>query len=398
MGRVSNIFFLSGPPFGFLLSLSLILTPSFLYAREIVKEDVRIAVETWVRHVTADAKPDAVIEKIKPHKIQGETVAYIVHFIDDGFCLCGADDLVLPVYFYSPRGTYDQKDPNMNYILWEISTRLKHLKEGLKEKDPKLQEYQEALKERSAFWHDLIQGQIPDRTVRNREVKDDPIMMELSLTSKWNQGGSSPGSATYNAQCPVLNPPNEHTVVGCVATATSQIMYYWEWPATGENTGQTKYNYRWRSDWDEEALSTNPVIPSGYPWNDRLRWIDTPPQGGRLQMNGYWDESLYDKAKTLSSDGEYLSRLEDLWNDLTHEEVVCSVDFGSTPYHWSLMRDQWSSLPPGGGDAMAMFCYHVGVALNMDYGIKGSTASAIDIDNVLEDHCKKATPRGRGFA
>jgi len=50
----------------FLLALSLILTPGPVEARGRGEQEVRAAVETWGRYVTADARPAAVIERMEP--------------------------------------------------------------------------------------------------------------------------------------------------------------------------------------------------------------------------------------------------------------------------------------------------------------------------------------------
>jgi hypothetical protein len=105
------------------LVLSLVFTPVLLEARELTEQEVRAAVQTWVRHVTADARPDAVIEKMEPYEIDGERVAYIAHLEDGGFCLCGTNDVVLPVYLYSPGGKFSTGNPFYQYVLWEIAER-----------------------------------------------------------------------------------------------------------------------------------------------------------------------------------------------------------------------------------------------------------------------------------
>ncbi len=112
----------------------LILSPGGLQAKALNESAVKTAVQTWVRYVTADARPDAVIESMEPYVVKGKVVAYIAHLAGGGFCLSGADDLVLPAYFYSPQGTYDQKNPDYQYILWEISTRLDYFQKQLAEK------------------------------------------------------------------------------------------------------------------------------------------------------------------------------------------------------------------------------------------------------------------------
>ena len=99
---------------GLVLGTMLLLAPARLGAAELTENEVRAAVQTWVRLVTADARPDAVIARMEAHSVGGEVVAYIAHLGGGGFCLCGADDWLAPVYLYSPGGTYNPTTPTTN--------------------------------------------------------------------------------------------------------------------------------------------------------------------------------------------------------------------------------------------------------------------------------------------
>jgi hypothetical protein len=284
-----------------ILVFCLILIPGLLYAKEFSEQEVRAAVETWVRYVTADARPDAVIERMESHKVEGKIVAYIAHLSGGGFCLCGMDDLVLPVYLYSPEGKYDPENPGYQYILWEIETRLKELRKGVKKKLVELEPYQEALSERSVFWQELIDGRIPARVEAARAkalAEDTPFQMTLTLTCRWHQ------DSPYNAQCPTKN--GVRCPVGCVATAMAQIMYYWKWPHRGEGSAD-------------------------------------------------------------------------------------DINFGNTTYNWRIIQDSHPTTTPGGDAEVAKLCHHVGVAVGMDYGTRGSVASSEDIDDAFEDHFRYDT-------
>jgi len=79
----------------------------------------------------------------------------------------------------------------------------------------------------------------------NRYLNSSPDMLTQSgkgksvdplLQCKWDQG------YPYNALCPI-DPagPGGHVLAGCVATAMSQVMYYWRHPMQG--TGSHSYNY-----------------------------------------------------------------------------------------------------------------------------------------------------------
>ncbi|HSQ75373.1 MAG TPA: Spi family protease inhibitor, partial [Bacteroidota bacterium] len=102
------------------LLLVLLLVPCTVRANGLTEHQARLAVETWVRSVTADARPNAVIQRMEPHQSDGQTVAYIAHLAGGGYCLCGADEAVLPVYLYSPNGSYDPQNPACQAILQEI--------------------------------------------------------------------------------------------------------------------------------------------------------------------------------------------------------------------------------------------------------------------------------------
>jgi hypothetical protein len=359
-----------------LLVLCLILAPASVHASELTEQEVGAALQTWVRHVTADAKPDAVIERMEPHQVKGETVAYIAHLEGGGFCLCGADDLVLPVYFYSPRGTYDSQNPNYQYILWEIGARLTTLQKGLEDGDQKLQPYQQARSERATFWQELIAGRVPARVEGRESPPTEPISMTLNRTSRWDQ------ISPYNDHCPELTPSaDEHVFVGCNAVATSQIMYYWQWPTTGLGTDSVIYYYRWRSGWDSEPLATDPGISGDY--SGRLRYDSV---GHTLQMNGYWDNSIYGSAQGISDSTAYQNALAALWSRMTQATKTPYADFRATTYNWGVIQGTHAD-PPDAGDAeVAKLNAHVAIAVDTTFGLWGSNSFfGNDVDG-LEDH------------
>lgn len=361
--------------------LCLIVIPTFLQAKEMTEAEVRSAVQTWVRHVTADARPDAVVEKMEPYLVDGTIVAYVAHLAGSGFCLCGANDLVLPVYLYSPQGIYDPSIPDYQAVLQEIAERVRYLQKGVEEKDPGLESYQQALSERVFFWQDLVAGRIPPR-IEEKDAAGEPDMMELNLTSTWDQ------HSPYNDLCPPTPPPgaDEHTLVGCGPTAISQIMYYWKWPNTGAGPNASNtYNYRWRNNWDEESLAMNPNIPADDDWVGRLEWTSVGVD--RLRMNGYWDEKLYVAAQAINANAAYLNALAALYNRLTLASDTNTANFGATTYNWSIMQDDHTD-PVDAGDAeVAKLCYHAGMAIEgMGYGFSESGAPSDNVEAALQNH------------
>ena len=75
------------------------------------RNEIKAAVETWVREWTPHARPDAIVESLEPYVKDNETCAYIARLSSKGYCLCGGDPLVLPVYLYCPEGSYDPRNP-----------------------------------------------------------------------------------------------------------------------------------------------------------------------------------------------------------------------------------------------------------------------------------------------
>jgi len=362
---------------GLLLLLTMLLTPSPLQANGFGEQEVRAAVETWVRHVTADARPDAVVERMEPYQVNGETVAYIAHLKDGGFCITGADALLLPVYLYSPRGTYDAENPALQYILWEIGARLEYIRQDLATKGPSGLQYQDELSERAAYWQDLIAGRVPAR-MESQAASAEPVMVKLDLTSEWHQ------RSPYNDQTPTLPAGSgNHTRVGCVATAMAQIMYYWKWPQTGVgSTDVITYNWRSTSNWISEPLAINPNIKAKFA--GLLQW--TPTGGGQLQMNGDWDNSVLAAAQKITNTLTYSNALHNLWNRLTPSSTDHSANLGFATYNWDILQDTHGSSPGLGDVEVAELSYHAGLAAKMNYGIWGSGAERKNMVKALENN------------
>ena len=361
-----------------ILGLSVGLAPASLDAASLTEQTVRAGVETWVRYVTADARADAMIERMEPAAADGRTFAYVAHLAGGGYCLCSADDRLLPVYLYSPQGKYDADNPNNQYILGEIRSRLDALRKAFDRMDPALKQYEGELSRRSACWQDLISGALPAQP-QVGSGGGGPVTLVLPLTSQWNQ------DSPYNDQCPNLTPgQDERTLVGCVATAMSQIMYYWKWPAAGTGTVPTPYPYKYRfaTTWLAETLTTNPNVPVS--WNTRLRWDTTG--GGTLWMTGYWDEeSVYPAAQRISADSAYRTALGALWNRMTPGQTVPNVNL-STPINWSVITDNHTDPADAGDAAVAALCYEVGVSVYMHYGLWLSSAFDYHIADELKEH------------
>ena len=142
----------------------------------------------------------------------GQACFYVFRMQPKGFVIVSADDRAKPVLGYSTESAFSDEIP-----------------EGL---ESFFRNY------RAGFTDLFASGDPrPDEAVRDWErlaatgrINNERITRELPqlLTCTWNQ------SALYNRRCPVDEEgPDGHVYAGCVATAMSQIMYYWQWPHTG---------------------------------------------------------------------------------------------------------------------------------------------------------------------
>ncbi len=203
-----------------------------LPAAPIPETKIRKVVQHWVRHVTADSRPDAVVERMEPYVQNGETVAYVIHLVGGGYCLAGADSMLLPVYWYSPEGSFDPANPGLQLIGGQIRGRWDYLRKEMDKGGAALSAHRPALNRRAELWVELEEGRVTDNATTggvasgiSSAASRTSGEIVLSLKSQWNQ------STPYNQMC--LQIPagsGNYAMVGCVATATAQVMRYWEWP------------------------------------------------------------------------------------------------------------------------------------------------------------------------
>ncbi|MBP5342027.1 MAG: C10 family peptidase [Bacteroidales bacterium] len=148
------------------------------------------------------------------------TEFYIFNAGTEGFVLVSADDCVRPILAYSLTGTFrtDEMPTNVEGWLEDLEKGIKRVKEAESAKGNSSHQSPSAT-ELAQEWQRLGAGVAPE-----------PLMLESVsplLTTTWDQ------SPLYNDWCPYDSDYGQRVVTGCVATATAQIMKYWNHPATG---------------------------------------------------------------------------------------------------------------------------------------------------------------------
>lgn len=149
------------------------------------------------------------------------TPALYVFSFDEGFVVVAADNVSQPILGYGDEGSFDPNDipDGMAYFLRHYARQIDYAVTNQLDPDPEI----------VAQWKQVaLDGFVNDQ----RGTKDVQPLFNLS----WNQ------DCYYNMLCPTSSnwmAPCGHVYAGCVATAMSMVMKYWNWPDHG--TGSYSY-------------------------------------------------------------------------------------------------------------------------------------------------------------
>ena len=145
----------------------------------------------------------------------GEPCFYVFNVSDYGFIMVSATDVVRPILGYSEDGIFETDNiaPGLGFMMEDYQESITYAMTTVNETPAYVKSEWDALAKTGRL------------RPQERGVKIGPLC-PTSWDQKW----------PYNYYCPDLNRPyasNGKAVVGCVATAMSQIMKYWNHPAQG---------------------------------------------------------------------------------------------------------------------------------------------------------------------
>ncbi|MBR1644231.1 MAG: thiol protease/hemagglutinin PrtT [Bacteroidales bacterium] len=153
-----------------------------------------------------------------PNTIQNIPALHVFNVGDRGFVVVSGSESIDPVLIYSNEGSLDPNNIPPD-LAWWINGWAEPVvvaqNEGL-----------EPTEEVQAMWDELGE--------EGNMLPTPGKAVSFLLTSKWSQDGP------YNNDCPTIS--GTRAPVGCVATAMSQIMYFWKYPVVGK--GQSSYYHR----------------------------------------------------------------------------------------------------------------------------------------------------------
>ena len=156
-------------------------------------------------------------------------VYYVFNINDKGFVIISADDICYPVIGFSFESSYSPSDQADGFAYWmnERKKEIAHnIENNITPDDNTI-----------ALWQHLNNKDF-DRLPNNPKSIQDVLPL---CTSLWDQGFPYNEDVPTDSTCGSFG---DHVTTGCVATAMSQIMYYWRWPNTGVGSHtDTYHNY-----------------------------------------------------------------------------------------------------------------------------------------------------------
>jgi len=165
---------------------------------------------------------------------------YVLNMPDDGgWVLVSGDERAEPILAFSESGTFpaaEDMPPAMLGLLQDYADEILFIQDSCPkiEVHPKWQSLNEGndagrLKVQAKS-NGSSNSYTPGTALLNRPVRGE-VLWDQALNSN---GWGANCNMVYNKFCPAWFPVNcGRTIVGCVAVAIGQIMWYWQWPHTG---------------------------------------------------------------------------------------------------------------------------------------------------------------------
>ena len=207
----------------FVLCLSII--PAILCARQVKKVEAQLVAHRFlqnniIKQPTAPLHHSAFIDNIDSlyAQDQNEKIAYIGHIQPEGFIIVSCDTDVQPVIAYSTKHNWDM-DKNRENTLYHILQNDKRLCDSDNRLLP-----DSLIEKNNRMWHNILDDHLAK--LNSYSFRQWPQAGTTAtggwVESTWTQ------HAPFNNFCPIDPQTNNRSVVGCVATALSQVVNYFQ--------------------------------------------------------------------------------------------------------------------------------------------------------------------------
>ena len=146
----------------------------------------------------------------------GTPALYVFNF-DGGYMIVSADDVAQPILAFGEEGCFDanQISEGLAYYLGHYARQIDYAVTHNMTADPEI----------AAQWEQIEKE---GRVMATRSTRGN---ISPLISTNWNQDNP------YNLYCPTgQGGPAGHAYAGCVATAMSMVLKYWNWPDHGQGT------------------------------------------------------------------------------------------------------------------------------------------------------------------
>ncbi|HTA82844.1 MAG TPA: C10 family peptidase [Bacteroidia bacterium] len=189
------------------------------------------------------------------HDASGEVSYYVFNINDqDGFVIVSAEDAGHPIIGCSNTGAYSipEASSNMNYWMKKRNAEIAAIRSN----------HASATNEITDEWTSYQNNIVPNALKKPQSHKTNSLFPSNStflMKSTYDQ------ESPYWDDCPGTG--SNKAVTGCVATTMTQIMRYWQYPATGQGSssynaggsyGTLKAKYNHPYGWASMALTSPP--------------------------------------------------------------------------------------------------------------------------------------------
>ncbi len=183
--------------------------------------------KTRSREILDFFSPESEVSKVTPvynDDGTGDISAYVLELEPAGYVVISTDTDIHPLIAYSYSGTFPFEESDDNTVLhlvkWDMEKRIEAI--------PSMSE--EKLTENRSRWTEIKQSSL------KREKRSSVTTWGPWMTTAWHQ------ESPYNRYVPVDSySQNQRAVVGCVATAMAQIIYYWNYPESVSFSSSDSY-------------------------------------------------------------------------------------------------------------------------------------------------------------
>jgi hypothetical protein len=297
---------------------------------------------------------------------RGEACFYVFNVGNEGFVMVSADDIYRPIVGYSDEGAFDAQNinPELNYMLNELISFRSDKLTG------------EAAPAVASEWMQVTQ--------RGTQLSFNGGRANTYLcTTRWNQDDP------YNYYCPQASGgPGGRTYAGCVATAMSQVMKYWDHPLKGTGS-HTNYNSGFG------ALTVN-FGETTYDWDNMPNSINNNSPQEQIDAIAtlmYHCGIAVDMHYAIDGSGAYSQDVPQRiyqYFDYTNQAVLRSRDSYSYENWANMLKESfdmgwpvyYSGQSPDGGHAFVCDGYDDANLFHYNWGWGGSGDGWFDFDAI----------------